>query len=161
MQNDETEWSRCGISEIVNAEKVSGLFTFRDSELGNATITMTPEQEYLEPPKVPIIQANPSQGFAVHWSPVARAVGYKVRVRAEDDPYISWKNSNMDWLRLGANEALRQGVLLADTHCLVPAGIFQGPVWVDVDAVSKEVRGSGSFVVVGWAESSYSIEVGK
>ncbi len=146
-----------GCQTVFNADanKLVGTHTLRPKGFGATTIQLSPDQDFLERPQVEPISVDPSKGFEVRWTPVARAVGYTVSVI--DDETI-WLSSRQNWLALGSTEALRTGVLLKASHCSVPSGILHGCVTVTVSAVSKEAYGSGSLAAVGWAESRTTVQ---
>ena len=161
LELDETEWGKASVIDLMECPKVAGPYQFRSESIGAAKLRMTSEQEYLDHPKVEPIEADPFRGFIVRWKPVKGAVGYRVEVRGNDKHYSTWKNSERDWHRMGWREACRTGVLITGNQCTVPGGVFHQFVDVDVKAVSPDVRGEGTIPAFGWAESSFTIEVGK
>ena len=151
-----------GLSTFLWSEEIAGNYQLTgDGE--SSSIELLPTQtKPLKPTSIAPIKADPADGFTVRWSPVQGAAGYKVCARQGSYPdYTEWNNSNEDWLVFGSEESLVRGILLKETHCTIPPGIFQGPIYVDVKAVSTEVRGKGELPIVFWAESNMSIEVGK
>lgn len=155
------EWWTNSLMSFAGWENREGKYLL-EADGAKTTIELdAPQTVALAPTNINAVEADPADGFLVNWTPVAGAIGYKVCVRQGSYPnYIEWNNSNEDWLTLGSELALSRGVLLANTSCAVPGGIFDGPVYVDVQAVSSEIRALGELDAVAWAESNRSLEVG-
>ena len=161
QEPSKAEWWAYGLSAFVWSEEIAGTYLLTGDGASSSIELLPTQTKPLQPTSIAPITADPANGFAVSWSPVEGAAGYKVCARQGTYPdYTEWNNSNEDWLVFGSKESLARGILLKETHCTIPSGIFQGPVYVDIQAVSTEARGKGEVPTVFWAESNMSIEVG-
>lgn len=162
LQPGLTEWAPHSLMTFSDLDQFDGTYTLTSGGQQAVLVLGQAQSTALAPTSIPAVRANPADGFEVTWTPVEGAIGYKVCARQGSYPnYTEWNNSNQDWLSIGSEQALAEGVLLKDTRCKIPAGIFEGPVYVDVQAVSVEANGRGQIPSVAWSESNMSIEVGK
>ena len=158
-KRDPSQWSRHGLRAYLHPEEVCGTYELVSGGTTSIIKIHPAEARALSPTTIAPVVANPIDGFKVSWTPVDGAIGYQVQARSNTGDTIIWKNSNEDWLTFGSKDSLACGILLEDTNCNIPSGIFHGPVYVDVKAVSQEVRGDGEIPIVFWAESNMSMKV--
>lgn len=121
-----------------------------------AEITLGPAQNYLDYPRISPVKGNDTTGYRVSWKPVPGAVAYAVSTYGGD---TYWKNSDRDWQDLGVQKALEQGVLLRETTCLIPGGMYGETFRVSVDAISPDVFVAGDMPALGYSHSEKTLEV--
>ena len=137
-----------------------GLYTMVGPGNRIVTLRLTDRQKYLDPPKVaPIIGSN-REGYTVSWDSVPGASGYRVFASSSwSGGFTTWSNSNMDWKLVGVDSAIVRDIILRDTHCQIPGGIFRGAWRVTVIAISPDVRSLGAVPGIGWSQSERTVEV--
>lgn len=157
------------VAAIPSTAASSGTYLARVSYVGEASIFLTDLQNFLDP----LVVTQPADGtvdfsgpIVIGWNPVGRAAGYRVTATARpaDGRVIVWENAlnSHRWRTHGVTAALRAHTLLPaeETSCTIPAGVFSsGPVLLRITALSPQAIGKGALKVVGWAQSTTTLEL--
>jgi hypothetical protein len=158
-------------SALSSTASLVGTYGFHISYIGDSTLVMGAEQDFLPPLQVSVPAlvgpAATSRGFQVSWKPVARAVGYAVSATGANaySRSVHWESA-LDiaeaCAREGPTKAVLDGKLLGSTQTsvLLPPRMFYGMVTVTVTAYGSDVWGVGNLPTVGWAQSTTDLEVG-
>lgn len=157
------------VSTILASASCAGTYVAHVGYVGDTPINFSEAQDFLEP----VLFDPPSGGhvdfskpIVFRWSFVRHSVGYQITAtghNAEGAP-VMWENAldSAAWRNRGASAALRAGKLIPayQTSCVVPQGIFaQGPVVVNIVALSAETRGNGVLNAIGWSQSMTSTQL--
>lgn len=123
---------------------------------GRAELALTEQQNFLDYPRNISVTGNDTTGYKVTWKAVAGAAAYRVSTYGGK---TFWANSDLNWRDFGVEDALKQGILLHETTCLIPGGMYGGPFRVCVDAISLDVFVPGEITALGYSHAEKTLEV--
>jgi hypothetical protein len=123
---------------------------------GQSELALTEQQNFLDYPRNLSVTGNDTTGYKVSWKAVAGAAGYLVSTSGSK---TFWTNTDLNWRDFGVEDALKQGILLRETTCLIPGGMYGEPFQVCVDAISPDVFVPGEITALGYSHAEKTLEV--
>lgn len=149
-------WPRIETPPLDQDAATPGTYSLKTDYVGATSITLTQEQNFLDPIDITITDREPDldKPIVIRWKPVLNAAGYVLKAYGGDDKRtIIWTSSMKPELSQGIEyrpiskddqeKYIKEGVLIPSyvASCTIPSGIFKGSasVMLVMIAVGKDL----------------------
>lgn len=149
-------WPRVETPPLAEDAATPGTYKLKTDYCGSTSITLTPEQNFLDPIDITSANHEPdlTKPIVIRWKPVPNAVGYLLKAYGGDEKRtVTWTSSanpelsqNIEYRAVSKDDLekyIKEGVLIPSyvVSSTIPTGIFKGStsVMLVMIAVGKDL----------------------